>query len=648
MKNNKKQKELLDKSNILLSISKQLKVEYVGIDKQIDQLVSYVEPWYVFNNIQSKPIIVNLWGMTSVGKTSLIQRLFKLLDLSNDLYRFDVRTLLEDDKISNKMVTIAESKKRNVAVIFDEFQNARTIDKFGVELTRSGLRGLWDLFDDGKIEMSLSSYTARKLYSYIYKLKNLIRKGLTVENGLVTNKRKLLAKSFNRMYLNTGGDNKFSSYFEDIIYDITEELDTYDVTILENINTENLVSHFENILDRITKPKIYDFSKSIFFIIGNLDEVYTNHNNFNPDMDADLLAKISSKINISDVKSALNSRFRTEQIARLGTNHLIYPTLGVKSFFKIIRMELDVIKDDIKKEYGFNINFSDNIINILYKESVYPTQGARPVNSRINSIIRPVIAKIIKEIFVGNINKKNIEWDYLNDMHSLTIGSKNFNFEFELQIENLRTSDKCDEQQYKTAVHEAGHAVCAIVNLNILPKNIFSKTADSNSNGFMSLTLPDERTKSLYNNYIVTLLGGNIAEELVFGTENIGDGAGSDLEKATNVSLSMVKRLGMYSHKFTSVSHNSPDHNFSLIKETETEIIAKKIIEDNQKRCIETLTEYNNLLFAISKYLTEHSFINKKDIKKLIKKTNPELLDRIKNKKKYHDFKGKFDNFFNK
>ena len=65
----KRRQRTLDKAR------KQLKADFVGIDGIIDQLCSYVRIWYLMPEILTRPVIVNLWGMTGVGKTDLVRRL---------------------------------------------------------------------------------------------------------------------------------------------------------------------------------------------------------------------------------------------------------------------------------------------------------------------------------------------------------------------------------------------------------------------------------------------------------------------------------------------------------------------------------------------------------------------------------------------
>lgn len=650
-------KDLIEKSKVLKKVKKELKKEYFGIDKEIDQLISYMEPWYIFNDIQNKPTIINLFGMTGVGKTSLIQRLFYHLEIQNDLYRFDVRTLLEEDKISSKMSALSDGKK-NIGIIFDEFQNARTLDQQGFEETKSGLRGLWDLLDSGKIEMTSISYAARRVYFAYNALRTVIDNGVKIKNGVFKNKIKFIKTklSYDDFSLMDKQDkNHIGNYLSDTFYDIKSELPEYMgyehiCSLMDNLNTEGVVAFFEEVLEKLSKPKIHDFTKSIIFIIGNLDEVYTDHSNFNPDMDADMLNKLSKKISITDVKSALSKRFRSEQIARLGNNHLIYPTLDVKSFEDIIDIELKSINKDIDKKYGVKFKFKNSLKNILYKECVFPTQGARPVSSRINSIIRPIVSKILKVIYKEGVKYKSIIWSYLDKHHKITFkgkdkDSREYFFDFPLQIEDLRESTG-DDSQYKVAVHEAGHAVTSIVNMKLLPKSIYSKTADTYSKGFCSFDLPDERTREFYNDYIKVNLGGYVAEKMVFGEDQLSDGCHGDFQTSTTLANKMVKLFGMYGDPMLIVTHNSPDDNYVSVKESKFDKRVKSIIIDNLKQVERTLKDNKELFMEISKYLTENSFIDQKNIKSIVERISPELIGNLKDKDNYFEFKNKYNKFF--
>jgi len=54
--------------------------------------------------------------------------------------------------------------------------------------------------------------------------------------------------------------------------------------------------------------------------------------------DADIYYDLSRRVNIIDIKNALKEKFKPEQIARFGNNHIIYPCLNKKSYRKIIEI----------------------------------------------------------------------------------------------------------------------------------------------------------------------------------------------------------------------------------------------------------------------------------------------------------------------
>jgi len=102
-------------------------------------------------------------------------------------------------------------------------------------------------------------------------------------------------------------------------------------------------------------------------------------------------------------------------------------------------------------------------------------------------------------------------------------------------------------EKERVAYHETGHALVAlslpgadqVQKISIIPRGIAAL-------GY-TLQLPTEdrflMTKSELENKIAVLLGGRIAEELVFG--ECSTGAQNDLVKATDIAKSMVKAYGM-------------------------------------------------------------------------------------------------------
>ena len=69
------QQQIITKLAELEVIKTKLKREFVGIDDQINQIVDSIRTWYCFPETLSKPLIVNLWGITGTFKTSVLRRL---------------------------------------------------------------------------------------------------------------------------------------------------------------------------------------------------------------------------------------------------------------------------------------------------------------------------------------------------------------------------------------------------------------------------------------------------------------------------------------------------------------------------------------------------------------------------------------------
>ena len=178
----------------------QLKTEFVGLNDIIDEICSLVESWYLFPNGQIRPTVINAWGMTGCGKSSVVSRLFELLDI-NSVVKFDVGDFSDDNSESLKYKLSAQIRKvkkdNNIPVfIFDEFQLGRTINENGEELDRSGLRVLWELLDTGMFTMVEESWENTSLIKLYTKLLYCVEDGVEVKNGKITKNINIYNKMF--------------------------------------------------------------------------------------------------------------------------------------------------------------------------------------------------------------------------------------------------------------------------------------------------------------------------------------------------------------------------------------------------------------------------------------------------------------------
>ncbi|GAB7387193.1 ATP-dependent zinc metalloprotease FtsH [Bacillaceae bacterium] len=189
-----------------------------------------------------------------------------------------------------------------------------------------------------------------------------------------------------------------------------------------------------------------------------------------------------------------------------------------------------------------------------------------------------------------------------------------------------------DFEKKLVAYHEAGHTVVGyylehadtVHKVTVIPRG---------AAGGYTVMLPKEdrffMTKSELNDKITGLLGGRVAEELVFG--DVSTGAHNDFERATNIARRMVMEFGM-SEKLGPIQFGRPqgqvflgrdlghEQNYSdqIAYEIDREI--QRIIRENYERCKELLTKHRDKLEAIAQTLLQVETLDQEQIRQIIEK----------------------------
>ena len=137
-------------------------------------------------------------------------------------------------------------------------------------------------------------------------------------------------------------------------------------------------------------------------------------------------------------------------------------------------------------------------------------------------------------------------------------------------------------------------------------------------------------TKSELENKVAVLLGGRIAEELIFGEPSTG--AQNDLVKATDIAKSMVKAYGM-SEKIGTItlererqpqfiqiqpSQEKGDYSEETAHEIDSEI--RRIIDEQYERVKRLLGEKKGVLQKGAKMLLEREVISGAELKAIMDK----------------------------
>lgn len=161
-----------------------------------------------------------------------------------------------------------------------------------------------------------------------------------------------------------------------------------------------------------------------------------------------------------------------------------------------------------------------------------------------------------------------------------------------------------------TAFHEAGHALVALKTSGTDPIHKATIMPRGRALG-MVMQLPDGDQTSMSKKQMLArmdvAMGGRIAEELIFGEENVTSGASSDIQQATRLAYAMVTQYGL-SDKigmlyFDRKAQNSADMQNRVDEEVkrllnESYARARAIIETNKKELsliATALMEYESL-----------------------------------------------------
>ena len=117
-----------------------------------------------------------------------------------------------------------------------------------------------------------------------------------------------------------------------------------------------------------------------------------------------------------------------------------------------------------------------------------------------------------------------------------------------------------DKEKKITAYHESGHAILFHLLPDVGPVHTISIIPTGMGAAGYTMPLPERdemfNTKNKMLEDITTLLGGRVAEEIIFG--DITTGASNDIKRATETARSMVMKYGM-SEKIGLIAYGNDD-----------------------------------------------------------------------------------------
>ncbi|MEC7292971.1 MAG: ATP-dependent zinc metalloprotease FtsH, partial [Actinomycetota bacterium] len=184
-------------------------------------------------------------------------------------------------------------------------------------------------------------------------------------------------------------------------------------------------------------------------------------------------------------------------------------------------------------------------------------------------------------------------------------------------------------ERERVAYHESGHALAAALMPNADPLHKVSIIPRGMALG-VTMTLPEEDRYLLQKSYVkdelVKMLGGRVAEDIVFG--EVSSGAADDLARATDMARKMVREWGM-SERVGPMAWRSQeqvflgedmgrgrDYSDDMANLIDEEI--ESILREAEQRCHDLLNENREGLDALAQSLLVKETLDSNDVHELL------------------------------
>jgi cell division protease FtsH len=266
-------------------------------------------------------------------------------------------------------------------------------------------------------------------------------------------------------------------------------------------------------------------------------------------------------------------------------------------------------REEILKIHARNVKLSSNV-------------DLKVIASRTPGFVGADLANIVNEaaLLAARKNKESVEMADIEEAIDRVVAG--------LEKKNRLMSKK---EKEIVAFHESGHAIVASLLPNADPVRRISIIPRGISALGYTLQLPTEdrylMTKTELLDRLAVLLGGRVAEEIVFG--EISTGAHNDLQRATDIATSMVKEFGM-SQKLGYVTFEkekkplflpsslfpSREYSEETAKQIDSEV--KKIVDETYLRVKEILTAKKDQLGELARLLLEKEVVEETELKKIL------------------------------
>ena len=588
--------ELSERTRHLQTVAETLKTELFGIDDIIDRVIDSLRAWYVLPQLISRPVVICLWGLTGTGKTQLVRRLAQHLGFYDRFIEVQMDGFSHGSghrtagSISAMLAESGIAEGAPGILVLDEFQRFRTVDASGKEARVERYQDVWALLSDGRLPPSLSVLSEIESSLAWAEYDQDRRTDDDDEDEEDDGAKAGKTKRKRRLQLSPWEAQEFKRCLK-----LRESL--LEIMTWKPDEIQARLRAFRASQDNWET----DYSKLLVFVSGNLDEMYaeTAQRVEDCDTDADIFHALTKKLSVIDVKKALAERFRPEQIARLGNNHVIYPSFNRATYVRLILSICDRYVAEIQESSGVRFVLDASVYEQIYANAVFPAQGTRPLFSSIHAILSATLVNAALWALEQGANGSEPVWLSLDaGVSAISAKYRKARRQFPVALELNRLKQRSSEDfRALLAVHEAGHGVAYGLLFGRAPQEIKINVA-SFEGGYNSYEQRKAWSKENLRDRICVSLAGRAAEQLVFGEQACTSGATQDFMQATANAAQYVRHFAFGTRLSRTDVANDPGDNVNTdIAATNPEIEA--LLAQEHERALALLEAHTPALMTV-------------------------------------------------
>ncbi|KAI2622610.1 ATP-dependent metallopeptidase HflB [Xylaria nigripes] len=178
------------------------------------------------------------------------------------------------------------------------------------------------------------------------------------------------------------------------------------------------------------------------------------------------------------------------------------------------------------------------------------------------------------------------------------------------------------KEKEMTAYHEAGHALVNLLtkgsSMTLYKVTILARGPTLGHTAWLPEMDKYSFTVDNYRAQIDSALGGKLAEEIVYGPNQVTSGASSDLQAATRIAFSMVASLGM-STKLGNMEYGSRYDSLSSETKALVEAEVQRTVNEAYERARKLLIDHRKELDLLAKALVDYETLNREEVETVIK-----------------------------